>query len=157
MCENKAFTLIELLLVVTIVSILAAVAIPTYDKYIVKTHVSNIFAIANAYKLELVEEVFSGGIVDKAYNIDNDIVSKVSINSTNTDPITYIVEIEAKMKTKDHSGIGLQQPNNATAPLILQLQGINVGEIITWTCNVDANYNDYVPKNCRNNNLIDFN
>ncbi|WP_282295502.1 pilin [Stenotrophomonas sp. PS02289] len=39
-CESKGFTLIELMIVVAIVAVLAAVAMPVYQNYVAKTQVT---------------------------------------------------------------------------------------------------------------------
>ena len=57
---QKGFTLIELMIVVAIIGILAAVAIPAYQDYTVRARVTEGLSLASAAKLN-VADVLNGG------------------------------------------------------------------------------------------------
>lgn len=154
MLRSQGFSLIELLVVVTIVAILSAIAAPAYNRYLVKARVLELLTTGNTYKVKLIENILGAdSIANSVYNLDTKYIDRVSVHTLDTEPAKHVIQIVAKMKTAKYAGIGMRQPANATTPLTLQLQGTSLGEIIAWECHVAAEYNEYVPVTCKNNNL----
>jgi type IV pilus assembly protein PilA len=58
---NKGFTLIELMIVVAIIGILAAVALPAYQDYTVRAKMSEVLLAASACRTTITEIYQSGG------------------------------------------------------------------------------------------------
>jgi len=138
---QKGFTLIELMIVVAIVGILAAIAIPAYQDYTVRAQVTEGLSLANAAKL-LVEDTFmTGGLVAMPsvstswQGASSNLVTSIVVNGSSP----YAVVITYAAPTGPMSG--------QTLSLVPSL--VNGGQV-SWSCSVSLPaYDRYVPQLCR--------
>jgi len=102
---QKGFTLIELMIVVAIIGILAALAIPAYQDYTIKSRVSEGASLTGAYKTAI--EVYwsengtLAGLTDNSLNptslglatVSGEYVSAISIQVTGDDRPELVVQL----------------------------------------------------------------
>ncbi|WP_144371073.1 pilin [Vogesella urethralis] len=147
---QQGFTLIELMIVVAIIGILAAIAIPAYQDYTKRAHVSEGLTLAAAAKTAVTEyystnNAFVSGTapfnasygVAAAGDIKGNAVQSVSILASG------IVQINYNEKVTSGSVVFLV-PSTNTGSLQWKCQPTASG--ITGTTAVDAKY---LPSNCR--------
>ena len=134
---QQGFTLIELMIVVAIVGILAAIAIPAYQDYTVRAKVTEGLSLANAAKIG-VEDAWTSSGVAPANNLSAGFTSAAT---------TYVASV-----TITNGKIAVLYQNIPTVFTLNLSPTLTAGAPVTWECDVgaaSANFR-YVPQNCRN-------
>src|SRR5580704_14201241 len=89
---QKGFTLIELMIVVAIIGILAAVALPAYQDYTIRARVSELVLQASGFKTTIAEKANNDGTLASSGNgltvVTGGKVMGASVTSTGTVIIT---------------------------------------------------------------------
>lgn len=68
--HEKGFTLIELMIVVAIIGVLAAVALPMYQNYVAKSQVTSAIGELNGARIQY-ELIMNDGATSGAFTVDN--------------------------------------------------------------------------------------
>jgi type IV pilus assembly protein PilA len=142
---QHGFTLIELMIVVAIVGILAAIALPAYQDYIARSKVTEVMAALGAAKTSISEYASSQGVVPPDAATAG---VGVGANAKYLSALTYTtgtpVKIEATIANVNSSLNGQHLTFSGTLN--------TTDNTMSWACGVGGgtgNYK-YVPANCRN-------
>jgi len=87
--ERKGFTLIELMIVIAIIAILAAIAIPQYNAYRRRAQAKELIGIARA----CVQEITSQCMIDENFDVETDGADLESCDENSYNGIAYITDL----------------------------------------------------------------
>jgi type IV pilus assembly protein PilA len=139
---QQGFTLIELMIVVAIIGILAAVAIPAYQDYTVRAKVSEALSLASAAKTGVSEWYATNGTL-ASNNASVGLPSAASIFGNSVRSVNIVTGVI----TATMGATGL--PADAAGTQILLSPSTATGSII-WTCTSGGSLlAKYRPASCR--------
>jgi len=137
---QSGFTLIELMIVVAIIGILAAIALPAYQDYTIRTKVTECMVLASEAKTAVAETAAAlGGLAN--------------VTAANTGYVSAATNNCASIAITDATGV-ITATTVATGasvqPILLLTPTQATSESpLVWACTTSAGLDKHVPANCR--------
>ncbi len=132
---QQGFTLIELMIVVAIIGILAAIAIPAYQDYTIRAKVTEVVVAASACKVSVSEYA----------QTMNALPANLAVAGCSDSPSQYVASLAVVDGVITVEAVATEIPEGGNITLTPTL---TAGGTVTWVC-AGSISSKYRPANCR--------
>lgn len=141
---QQGFTLIELMIVVAVIGVLAAIAVPQYQNYVKKSELGAALSTVAALKVNIEDSIATSSVFPN--------IPTVSMATSLGASVSPLGDIETKKGSDTLEGqiiinlTGTQFPDNKLA--------LDRDKNGTWKCLTDITTTNVLPKGCKSGTIL---
>jgi len=139
----QGFTLIELMIVVAIIAILAAIALPAYQDYVARSQVSEAMTLAAGAKTAVAEQYANTGAFPGITNANSGLDTAVNINGK------HVLSVDVAGGTITATMRPAPAASAKVADSTITFVPTDAGGSISWVCTGGTITAKFRPSNCR--------
>ncbi|HYQ25201.1 pilin [Stenotrophomonas sp.] len=134
--ESKGFTLIELMIVIAIVAILAAISLPAYQDNVIRARVAEGLVSAGSFKSLVAENVATVAALD-------------ATACNNMEGISGATKNVASIECEDNGVLKVTTTDRAGSIVLLLTPALGGDATIAWACSLQSGAQRHAPAECR--------
>jgi type IV pilus assembly protein PilA len=137
MKKQSGFTLIELMIVIAIIGILAAIALPAYQDYITRSKVSELILAGDSCK---------NSVTEYYQTQDRTLPADLNASGCSNQVTQYVSGLDVAGGVITVSSALAAAPGNY---VLTPVANANDASILDWSCTASTLTPKYLPANCR--------
>jgi type IV pilus assembly protein PilA len=134
---QKGFTLIELMIVIAIIGILAAIAIPAYQNYTIRAQVTEGLSLADPFKTAVAEFYQNLGTWPASVSIAGSATTIPMPGASQGKYVSAVTVVNGNIEIT-YNGPQVNQKLVATGDLLILQPGLDTNSDVIWVCGTAA-------------------
>ncbi|MBF2754574.1 MAG: pilin [Gammaproteobacteria bacterium AqS3] len=142
--NQRGFSLVELMVVIAVIALLSAVALPIFGDYLTRARASELQSAAASAKLAMAEWAMLNSTA-KEWPATNSEIGANAFGFTSD----HVKSVAYKRSSKKEIAAIVVTGEDTVEGVVMYLEGLLASGRITWQCTAESSHRQWLPSTCK--------